>query len=73
MGDVKRKLQAGRALKALIKARYASQQEFADDYGLELRTVNRYVNEGIRYVDVIQELADFFRVDFAYFFSDLHS
>lgn len=59
---------AGNALRRLIQAHYGSQEEFAYDYGLDLRTVSRYINNGITKVDVIQELADFFEVDFSYFF-----
>lgn len=70
MGDVVFKKQAGNALRKLIKENYATQQEFAVDYGLELRTVSRYVNEGIKDVDLIQELAEFFNVSFFEFFSD---
>lgn len=61
---------AGKALRTLIQKHYASQEEFAYDYGLELRTVSRYINQGITKVDVVQELADFFSVDFGYFFTD---
>ncbi len=58
---------AGSKLRILIKENYDSQQEFADDYNLELRTVNRYINEGINKLDLIQELADFFKVDPKFF------
>lgn len=42
---------------------YSSQQEFADDFGVELRTVNRYVTTGIGEIVTIQEIADFFGMD----------
>jgi len=58
---------AGNKLRKLIKENYDSQQDFAYDYHLELRTISRYINEGINRLDVIQELADFFNVDPKYF------
>lgn len=54
---------AGLALKSLIKEHYSSQQEFADDFGVELRTVSRYVTAGIRNMVTIEEIADFFGMD----------
>ncbi|MEQ2443620.1 MULTISPECIES: hypothetical protein [Eubacteriales] len=38
------------------------------DYGMELRTVSRYVNQGINKISVVQELADFFALEFEDFF-----
>lgn len=59
---------AGLVLKRLIQERYSSQEEFALDYGMELRTVSRYVNQGINKIGVVQELADFFALEFEDFF-----
>lgn len=59
---------AGAKLRSLILENYSSQEEFALDYGLELRTVNRYVNEGIGKINTVQELAEFFGVEFKDFF-----
>ena len=59
---------AGMVLKRLIQERYSSQEEFALDYGMELRTVSRYVNQGINKISVVQELADFFALEFEDFF-----
>lgn len=61
---------AGQVLKRLIQENYSSQEEFSDDFGVALRTVSRYVNEGIDKVKVIQELAEFFGVPFRSFFSE---
>lgn len=69
MADESRKKMAGEKLRQLIKENYRTQEEFADRYGMELRTVSRYVNQGIKDVDVIQELANFFGVDFFFFFT----
>ena len=60
---------AGNTLRRLIQENYNSQEEFANDYGLEIRTVSRYLNSGINKVDTIQELAAFFNVAFVEFFS----
>ena len=59
---------AGLVLKRLIQERYSSQEEFALDHGMELRTVSRYVNQGINKISVVQELADFFALEFEDFF-----
>lgn len=70
MNETTFKQRAGACLKRLIQKNYTSQEDFAYDYGLELRTVSRYVNNGINKVDTIQELAEFFGVSFAEFFSE---
>lgn len=62
---------AGEVLRMLIRQNYATQQEFADDYGLEIRTVNRYINEGISKVNVVQELSEFFQVDLVLFLTPI--
>jgi len=61
---------AGMKLRKLIKEHYSSQEEFAYDYGIDLRAVSRYVNNGITKIDTIQELAIHFQVDFLYFFKE---
>ena len=63
-------LKAGNALRFLIAENYPSQEEFAYDYGADIRTISRYINNGINKIDVIQELAEFFNVPFEYFFKD---
>ena len=69
MPDKTRQLKAGQKLRQLISENFRSQEEFAERYGMELRSVSRYINQGINKVDVIQELADFFKVDFLEFFT----
>ncbi len=61
---------AGKVLRRLIKENYKTQEEFALDFGTELRNVSRYVNGGIGSLKTIQQLAMFFRVDFRYFFDE---
>ncbi len=68
MNELSPQNKAGMALKKLIKANYSSQEEFAYDFGTDVRTVNRYVNNGINKIDTIQELAVFFRLSFFEFF-----
>lgn len=60
---------AGNALRRLIQENYATQEDFAYDYGLDIRSVSRYINNGISKIDTIQELADFFKVDYTEFFN----
>lgn len=60
---------AGETLRRLIQENYSSQEEFAYEYGTDLRTVSRYVNNGINKVNIIQELAEFFNVSFTDFFT----
>ena len=60
-------LKAGKVLRKLIEENYNTQEEFALDYGIELRTVSRYINNGINKLDVLQELAFFFNVNIVEF------
>ena len=53
---------AGEVLRQLIQKNYASQEEFARDFGMDVRTVNRYVNNGINKISLLQELATFFHI-----------
>ena len=69
MTDINYALLAGKKLRILIEENYATQEEFAYDYGMELRTVSRYINNGINKVPTIQELAEFFNIPFTDFFS----
>lgn len=68
MAELSYALMAGQTLKRLIKENYPSQEEFAYDYGADIRTISRYINNGINKIDVIQELAEFFDVPFEFFF-----
>ena len=55
---------AGENVKRLIKeSRYRTQEGFAYAFGAELRTVNRWLNIGIKQIDTLQEIADFFSVE----------
>lgn len=62
--------QAGTVLRRLIRENFSSQEEFAVAYGVELRTVSRYINQGINKVDALQELAEFFQIDLLDFFKE---
>lgn len=61
-------LKAGKCLRYLIQQNYSTQEEFALDIHAELRTVNRWVNQGISKVDTIQYLANHFGLSFIEFF-----
>ena len=56
-------LLAGTNLKRLIaESGYRTQQEFANAFGTDVRTVNRWVNNGLRNLDTVEEIADFLGV-----------
>lgn len=61
---------AGKKLRYLIQENYPSQEEFAFEYGTDIRTVSRYINIGINKVATIQELTDFFGISFLDFFKE---
>lgn len=63
MNDFDASKRAGEVLRQLIQQHYSSQEEFADDFGTDVRTVNRYVNNGINKISLLQELAVFFHVN----------
>lgn len=64
-------LVAGANLKRLIKnSKYKTQEEFAFEFGTDVRTVGRWVNKGIKNLDTIQQIADFFGIDALAFFSE---
>ena len=63
-------LVAGANLKRLIKnSKYKTQEEFAFEFGTDVRTIGRWVNKGIKNLDTIQQIAAFFGVDALAFFS----
>lgn len=68
MTDLSPQMKAGLKLKKLINENYSSQEEFAFEYGCDVRTVSRYVNQGIEKIGIVQDLAMYFGVDFMNFF-----
>ena len=63
-------LVAGANLKRLIKnSKYKTQEEFAFEFGIDVRTIRRWVNKGIKNLDTIQQIAAFFGIDALAFFS----
>ncbi len=64
MSELSASQKAGKTLRRLIKENYSSQEEFAFEYGADVRTISRYVNNGIRDTDKIQEFALHFHVNF---------
>ena len=67
---ISRSIKAGTKLKTLIKeSQWKTQEEFAFEFGADVRTINRWIHKGISNVDTIQELANFFSVDFLTFFA----
>ena len=57
-------LVVGANLKRLIKeSDCKTQEEFAYRFGTSPRNVGRWINEGIKNLDIIQQIATFFDVD----------
>ena len=59
---------AGDVLRRLIKERKLTQDEFAYDFGVDVRTANRWINDGINKISIVQELAIYFDVQITDFF-----
>ncbi|MBR2474609.1 MAG: helix-turn-helix transcriptional regulator [Clostridia bacterium] len=54
----------GSNLKRIIKkSEYKTQESFAEGFGIEVRTVNRWVNDGIRDIDAVEDIASFLKID----------
>ena len=54
---------ADERLKRLIKeSKYQTQEEFAFAFGAETR-LSRWLNQGVRNIDTLEQLADFLSVD----------
>ena len=45
--------------RAISLSDYKTQEEFAWEFGTELRTVNRWVNSGLNKIDTADEIANF--------------
>ena len=61
---------AGEVLRCLIQKHYPSQEAFARNFGIEIRTLSRYINQGITKVTTLQELSDFFDVPLIFFLDE---
>lgn len=68
MGNISPQQIAGKVLRNLVQQHYSTQEAFTLDYGMDIRTLSRYINNGINKIDVIQELAEFFNIEFTAFF-----
>ena len=54
----------GMNLKRIIRqSRYRTQEEFAYEYGYELRTVSRWLNGGLDSLETIEDVAEFLEVE----------
>lgn len=54
---------AGANLKQLIKeSKYKTQEEFAFEFGTDVRTVGRWINHGIDRISTLEQIADFFGI-----------
>ena len=55
---------AGENLKRLIKeTQYRTREEFAYAFGAETRTLSRWLNQGVKDIDTLEQLANFLSVD----------
>ena len=61
-------LRAGEKLRLLLKEQELTQEEFAFDFNTDIRNVNRWINEGIKKIRTIQDLAEYFHIGFVDFF-----
>lgn len=61
-------LKAGEKLRALLKQENKTQEEFAFEFGTDIRNVSRWINDGIKKIATIQALAEHFKVKFTDFF-----
>lgn len=69
MGNISLQKTAGEVLRRLVQHHYSTQEQFALDFGMDIRTLSRYINNGIGKVPVMQELAEFFNIDAREFFN----
>lgn len=57
-------LRVGSNLKRLIKeSECKTQQKFAEQFGVSVRNVGRWINGGVKSLDLVQEIASFFGVE----------
>ena len=56
-------LVAGANLKHLLKERGMTQEDFADEFGVDVRTVRRWVKGNLYDLRQLQQIADFFEID----------
>lgn len=70
MNEIEAAKYAGEVLRRLIKENYPSQEEFAFEYGADIRTISRYINDGITKVPTIQSFALHFNISIKEFFPD---
>jgi len=55
---------AGDNVKRVIKnSDFETQENFAFAFGADVRTVSRWLNNGIKNLDTLQEIAEFLEVD----------
>lgn len=62
--EISLSLVAGRNLKRLIRrSKYRTQENFAYEFGAEVRTVSRWLNSGVKNIDTLEEIASFLEVN----------
>ena len=53
----------GTNLKRLLKEWGKTQEDFADEFGADVRTVRRWVKSGVDKLSLVQQIAEYFNVD----------
>ena len=56
-------LYAGKQLQLLMRKNHRTQEDFAENLNVDVRTVRRWIHEGISDIHRIFEIADFFGID----------
>ena len=59
---IDRPAQAGRFLKKELKKRAITQEKFAEYIGYDVRTVRRWIHNGINQVDILFVIVSFFEL-----------
>ena len=59
---IDRPAQAGRFLKKELKNREITQEKFAEYIGYDVRTVRRWIHNGINQVDILFRIVSFFEL-----------
>lgn len=63
---------AGENLKQVIKVKYITQGDFAFDFGVEMRTLSRWLNNGITNLDTLQQITEFLQIEIAVLLTQKH-
>lgn len=57
------KIVGAKIKRAIKESKWRTQERFAEAFCAEVRTVNRWCNQGINNIDTILDIADFLEID----------